>query len=371
MSRWWEGALRRWGDALRLDPEVVPVGDDEALPRVGEWWRERGNWCLRLDDQHYALFHAEVEPESVRQALSWTLQLSRQASHRSWKDLVLNWFQEYLTAVGMVHDGGGRDVRTGIGDLSALAAMPQGYFVWIHPIRQELPTVESERAVEEVVRAISGKGWLGWIPPCPSIPSYTLLIYYSVHSAKDSAHSVETEPDMDVSPHYAEALRVKEHVSSLLTQLEADAFYTARAAVGCKVTSPAEAVLGMQTALSAWRVQSMASHPGRVCLWAETPVEQLLLQLSSDSRRTFRQMVSLRSRERDIHLTPELRETLEGIVAANLNVSEAARLLYLHRNTLLHRIERIREQTGYDVRNFKDAMVLWLLQGVQGAERPE
>ena len=340
-------------------------------PGVGEWWRERGNWCLRLDDRHYALFHAEVEPESVRQALSWTLQLKPPGLTPLLEGSVLNWFQEYLTAVGMVHDGGGRDVRTGIGDLSALAAMPQGYFVWIDPIRQELPTVESERAVEEVVRAISGKGWLGWIPPCPSIPSYTLLIYYSVHSAKDSAHSVETEPDMDVSPHYAEALRVKEHVSSLLTQLEADAFYTARAAVGCKVTSPAEAVLGMQTALSAWRVQSMASHPGRVCLWAETPVEQLLLQLSSDSRRTFRQMVSLRSRERDIHLTPELRETLEGIVAANLNVSEAARLLYLHRNTLLHRIERIREQTGYDVRNFKDAMVLWLLQGVQGAERPE
>lgn len=54
----------------------------------------------------------------------------------------------------------------------------------------------------------------------------------------------------------------------------------------------------------------------------------------------------------------DLPETLQAMVAANLNVSEAARLLFVHRNTLQGRIERVREGTGRDLRNFDDAVSL-------------
>jgi DNA-binding PucR family transcriptional regulator len=61
-----------------------------------------------------------------------------------------------------------------------------------------------------------------------------------------------------------------------------------------------------------------------------------------------------------IHLNDELREAMMGLISANLNVSEAARTLYVHRNTLINRLERIRESSGYDLRDFDDALVLWL-----------
>jgi PucR C-terminal helix-turn-helix domain len=57
----------------------------------------------------------------------------------------------------------------------------------------------------------------------------------------------------------------------------------------------------------------------------------------------------------------DLQDTLDGLVQANLNASEAARLLYIHRNTLNHRIEKIRSQTGFDVRQFTDALVLYVV----------
>lgn len=40
----------------------------------------------------------------------------------------------------------------------------------------------------------------------------------------------------------------------------------------------------------------------------------------------------------------------------NLNISEAARQLYVHRNTLVYRLEKIQKKTGLDVRKFEDAL---------------
>ena len=40
----------------------------------------------------------------------------------------------------------------------------------------------------------------------------------------------------------------------------------------------------------------------------------------------------------------------------NLNISETARQMYLHRNTLGYRLEKIMKTTGLDVRKFEDAL---------------
>ena len=40
----------------------------------------------------------------------------------------------------------------------------------------------------------------------------------------------------------------------------------------------------------------------------------------------------------------------------NLNISETARQLYVHRNTLVYRLERIEKEIGLDIRKFDDAM---------------
>lgn len=57
---------------------------------------------------------------------------------------------------------------------------------------------------------------------------------------------------------------------------------------------------------------------------------------------------------------PELIRTLEQYLADNLNVSQAAKHLYLHRNTLLYRLAKIRSLTGLDPRNFEQALELKL-----------
>lgn len=49
--------------------------------------------------------------------------------------------------------------------------------------------------------------------------------------------------------------------------------------------------------------------------------------------------------------------TINKFFENNLNISETARQLYVHRNTLVYRLERIEKTLGLDIRTFEDAML--------------
>ena len=49
--------------------------------------------------------------------------------------------------------------------------------------------------------------------------------------------------------------------------------------------------------------------------------------------------------------------TINKFFENNLNISETARQLYVHRNTLVYRLERIEKAIGLDIRTFDDAMI--------------
>ena len=48
--------------------------------------------------------------------------------------------------------------------------------------------------------------------------------------------------------------------------------------------------------------------------------------------------------------------TISKFFENNLNVSETARQLYVHRNTLVYRLEKLQRSTGLDIRVFDDAL---------------
>lgn len=61
----------------------------------------------------------------------------------------------------------------------------------------------------------------------------------------------------------------------------------------------------------------------------------------------------------------ELVSTLECFLKVSLNISEAASKLFIHRNTLLYRLSKIEKLTGFDPRNFSDAMNLFTMVSVE------
>ena len=72
------------------------------------------------------------------------------------------------------------------------------------------------------------------------------------------------------------------------------------------------------------------------------------------------QMVSLSRRTARL-FNEEMLSTIEKFFENSLNLSETARQLYIHRNTLVYRLDKVQRATGLDLRAFDDAVTFKLM----------
>lgn len=57
----------------------------------------------------------------------------------------------------------------------------------------------------------------------------------------------------------------------------------------------------------------------------------------------------------------EFLHSMKVFIEKNQNTSEAAKALYLHRNTLINRLDKFYRVTGFDLKKFEDAAIIYLL----------
>ncbi len=60
----------------------------------------------------------------------------------------------------------------------------------------------------------------------------------------------------------------------------------------------------------------------------------------------------------------DIMRTADAFLECGMNVSETARKLYMHRNTLMYRLNAIKKQTGLDLKNFKMALTFKILHNL-------
>ena len=56
-----------------------------------------------------------------------------------------------------------------------------------------------------------------------------------------------------------------------------------------------------------------------------------------------------------------LMQTIDAFLSNGMNVSQTARVLYMHRNTLIYKLNAIRRHTGMDLRDFDMAVTFKIL----------
>ena len=56
-------------------------------------------------------------------------------------------------------------------------------------------------------------------------------------------------------------------------------------------------------------------------------------------------------------------EFIKGFVNCDLNVSRASKEMFIHRNTMMYKLDKLKETSGFDLRSFKDAYILYMLIG--------
>jgi DNA-binding PucR family transcriptional regulator len=101
-------------------------------------------------------------------------------------------------------------------------------------------------------------------------------------------------------------------------------------------------------------------------------VESLLEELaSSQDLAPFRELVRPLV-EHDRARRSDLVRTLRAYFATGANASEAADRMFLHRNSMLYRLERVRKLTGLDLKDPRVALALQLgLLTLEKKEEPD
>ena len=145
---------------------------------------------------------------------------------------------------------------------------------------------------------------------------------------------------------YAEFL-----AQSLKEELGLDVFV----GVGPTVRDLKDAVHSYTGAENALRYADLFEIPGNVHSYREFLLIKILENVSETKLSQYLAEIS-DAHFKEVFEDEEMLGTAEVFLQSSLNVSETSRNLYMHRNTLLYRLDKIEKATGLNIRQFSDAV---------------
>jgi len=141
---------------------------------------------------------------------------------------------------------------------------------------------------------------------------------------------------------------------TLVDMLNTEAMTQARVAYGSIVSHLKDVPTAYQEAKAALEI-GRSFYPERAVLsYQFLGVGRLIYELPPELCDSFLDEI-LNSATDDI-LDENTLLLVQKLFNNNLNISETARQLYIHRNTLVYQLEKIHKATGLDVRSFEDAL---------------
>ncbi len=136
--------------------------------------------------------------------------------------------------------------------------------------------------------------------------------------------------------------------------------FNARIAVGGTVQSLFDASTSYQQAISTLRMSLAMNSKGSVHTFKEFLLVKMLEDIPKFKLNEYLEIL-LDKEAKSIFSDEEMINTAEEFLENSLNASETSRKLYLHRNTLMYRLDKIERATGLNIRKFGDAVTFRLI----------
>lgn len=108
-----------------------------------------------------------------------------------------------------------------------------------------------------------------------------------------------------------------------------------------------------------------------IYMYSRLILERFLMELPQDISAYYHGLLFNRKNQRLFN--EEMLYTIDMFFKKDLNLSDTARQLYIHRNTLVYRLDKVQKQIGLDLRSFEDAVtfkILMELKKVSGERTP-
>ena len=143
---------------------------------------------------------------------------------------------------------------------------------------------------------------------------------------------------------------------TLVDMLSMEALCNARVAHSTVVEDIHKLPQAMQEALAALEIGKIFYTDRKVNAYSSLGIGRLIYQLPKPLCQIYLQEVF--GGDLPEIFDDETLNLVEKFFENNLNTSETARKLYIHRNTLIYRLDKIQKETGLDLRTFDDALMV-------------
>ena len=130
--------------------------------------------------------------------------------------------------------------------------------------------------------------------------------------------------------------------------------------IGGTVKTVADLSSSFSQASSAQRMSNSIKSGGSVHSFKDFVLIKMLEDLPKYKLNEYLELL-MDPAAREIFSDSEMTDTAEEFLENSLNVSETSRKLYLHRNTLTYRLDKIEKSTGLNIRRFSDAVIFRLI----------
>ena len=147
---------------------------------------------------------------------------------------------------------------------------------------------------------------------------------------------------------------IAQTAKTIVDMLNAEAMLSVKVAYGTVVNELKEVSKSYKEAKMALDVGKIFYSEKNIIGYEKLGIGRLIYQLPVSLCRMF--MNEIFGDNLPDKLDEETQITIHKFFENSLNVSETARQLYIHRNTLVYRIEKLEKETGLDIRNFDDAL---------------
>ncbi len=146
-----------------------------------------------------------------------------------------------------------------------------------------------------------------------------------------------------------------EHIAdTIVSMMNAEAMLNVKVAYGTVVQELKNVSKSYKEAKMALEVGKIFYAEKSVVAYSALGIGRLIYQLPVNLCKIF--IEEIFGDNVPSELDDETLNTLNKFFENNLNVSETSRQLFVHRNTLVYRIEKIQKSTGLDLRCFDDAL---------------
>ena len=147
---------------------------------------------------------------------------------------------------------------------------------------------------------------------------------------------------------------VEQVANMMKDMLNSEAMATVRISYGTIVSEIKQVSKSYKEAKMALDVGKIFYSEKRIIAYNTLGIGRLIYQLPISLCEMF--MHEVFSDNIPDSLDEETLTTINKFFENNLNVSETSRQLYVHRNTLVYRLEKLQKSTGLDIRKFDDAL---------------